>query len=83
MLIRASTVFQTIKVPSKLQQEETSRMRARAESLRELSILSEDEEYEIRVEVYDPAVLKRHTLKVYEEDIKRCFETHPHIYTLG
>lgn len=83
MLNRVSAVFHAIKVPSKLQQEETNVMTVRAESPKELSILSDDEEYEIKVEVYDPAVLKRHTLKVYEDDIKRCFMSHPHIYTLG
>lgn len=46
-------------------------------------LMADDEEYEIRVEAYDPAVLKRHELIIREEDIRRCFKSHPHLYTLG
>lgn len=45
--------------------------------------LADDDEYEIRVEAYDPEVLQHHTLIVSEEDIRRCFASHPHLYTLG
>lgn len=43
----------------------------------------DDDEYEIRVEAYDPAVLKHHVLIIREDDIRRCFTSHPHLYTLG
>lgn len=46
-------------------------------------LLGDDDDYKITVEVYDSTVLKRHTLIVYEEDIKRCFVSQPHLYTLG
>lgn len=45
--------------------------------------LEDDDEYEIRVEAYDPAVLKNHVLNIYEDDIRRCFSSHPQLYTLG
>lgn len=40
-------------------------------------------DYEIRVEAYDPAVLKHHVLHILDEHIKRCLSDHPHLYTLG
>ena len=45
--------------------------------------LEDDDEYEIRVEAYDPAVLKHHVLNIDEDDIRRCFSSHPQLYTLG
>lgn len=54
-----------------------------AESARTGGIFDSDEEYQIRIEAYDPKVLERHKLMVYENDIKRCFASNPHLYTLG
>lgn len=45
--------------------------------------MKDDFDYDIRVEAYDPAVLKYHVLHVSDEHIKLCLKAHPHLYTLG
>lgn len=53
----------------------------RGEAIQEIQ--KDDVDYEIRVEAYDPAVLKQHVLHITDEHIKQCLSAHPHLYTLG
>lgn len=43
----------------------------------------DDIDYEIRVEAYDPVMLKQHVMHIQDSHIKGCLSAHPHLYTLG
>lgn len=49
----------------------------------ETRLKMDDADYEIRVEAYDPTVLKHHVLHILDEHIRQCLRDHPHLYTLG
>lgn len=49
----------------------------------ETGVKADDLDYEIRVEAYDPVVLRHHVLHLLDENIKQCLSDHPHLYTLG
>eukprot|EP00752_Nemacystus_decipiens_P015407 g13740.t1 len=56
----------------------------RQQTERSATELQMDEiEYEIRVEAYDPTLLRHHVLHILDEHIKRCLSDHPHLYTQG
>ncbi|CAM9496258.1 unnamed protein product [Hapterophycus canaliculatus] len=49
----------------------------------ETGLKMDDIDYEIRVEAYDPVMLKQHVLYIQDDHIKGCLSAHPHLYTLG
>ncbi|CAM9694986.1 unnamed protein product, partial [Scytosiphon promiscuus] len=49
----------------------------------EAGLKMDDIDYEIRVEAYDPVMLKQHVLHVQDSHVKGCLSAHPHLYTLG
>ncbi|CBN75760.1 hypothetical protein Esi_0174_0018 [Ectocarpus siliculosus] len=65
-----------------MSEAERKQEEARADA-RETGVKMDDVDYEIRVEAYDPAVLKHHVLHIQDEHIKGCLRAHPHLYTLG
>ncbi|CAM9581708.1 unnamed protein product [Ectocarpus sp. 6 AP-2014] len=68
---------------SKVMSEAERKQEEERADARETGIKMDDTDYEIRVEAYDPAVLKHHVLHIQDEHIKGCLRAHPHLYTLG
>lgn len=70
------TIFKVMSEAERKQEEERG-------DARETGVKMDDVDYEIRVEAYDPAVLKHHVLHIQDEHVKGCLRAHPHLYTLG
>ncbi|CAM9284817.1 unnamed protein product, partial [Ectocarpus sp. 13 AM-2016] len=68
---------------SKVMSEAERKQEEERGDARETGVKMDDVDYEIRVEAYDPAVLKHHVLHIQDEHIKGCLRAHPHLYTLG
>ncbi|CAM9592712.1 unnamed protein product [Ectocarpus fasciculatus] len=68
---------------SKVMSEAERKQEEERGDARETGVKMDDVDYEIRVEAYDPAVLKHHVLHIQDEHIKGCLSAHPHLYTLG
>lgn len=74
--LAGDTVFKVMSEAERKQEEERG-------DARETGVKMDDVDYEIKVEAYDPAVLKHHVLHIQDEHIKGCLSAHPHLYTLG
>lgn len=75
----AAAAFVDDKVLSEIEQKQLAEGRAADTK----GIKMDETDYEIRVEAYDPAVLKHHVLHILDEHIKLCLSDHPHLFTLG
>lgn len=82
-LLHATPTHQIHHGPSAATEESSDADGDHAFNSKNRSILEEDEKFEIRVEVYDPGLLRHHALTIHEGDIQRCFSANPNIYTLG
>lgn len=69
--------------PYKVFSEVEKKLEAEGGDAHQTGLKMDDIDYEIKVEAYDPVMLKEHVLHIQDNHIKGCLSAHPHLYTLG